>query len=125
MDSDDERASKRPRTSLTQLMAPSPPPRDEVVPNSCSEDDESDDDVPLIPLPIRRPAAVKPMPGWMTNNSSGRPAPAASTPVARPRPVMGKSTPNNNVQVTKGVGGRAVYSIATSNKGAKFYCVQW
>jgi len=65
------------------------------------------------------------MPGWMTDNSSGRPPPAASTPVPRPRPLVGKSMSNKNVQVTQGYGGRAVYSIATSKDDSKFYCVQW
>jgi hypothetical protein len=122
MDSDDERTKKRQRTdTLTQLFEDdSPPPRPrESIPNSCSE--ESSDEEDLKPLPILRAGAsngVKKMPSFMTDKSSGLPAPAAS----RPRPSVAK-TPS--VHINEGYGGRKEYSVVKDYKAATYYCVQW
>jgi hypothetical protein len=121
MDSDDERTAKRPRTSLTQLF--NEVPARESIPNSCSEE-SSDDDEELLPLPINRGTAEKKMPSWMADRSSGRPAPAASNGLARPRPGMSKGLPSN-VQTTPGYGGKIVYSVSTDKGAASFYCMQW
>ena len=125
MDSDDERTNKRQRTeTLTQLFEDDSPPRPrESIPNSCSE--ESSDEEDLKPLPILRAGAsngVKKMPSFMTDKSSGFPAPAASSAASRPRPPVAK-TPS--VHVNEGYGGRKEYSVVKDYKAATYYCVQW
>jgi hypothetical protein len=120
MDRDDERTKKRQRTeTLTQLFEADSPPRPrESIPNSCSE--ESSDEEDLKPLPILRAGAIngiKKMPSFMTDKSSGRPAPAASSAASRPKPP--------SVHVNEGYGGRKEYSVAKDYKAATYYCVQW
>ena len=122
MDSDDERTSKRQRTeTLTQLFEDDSPPRPrDSIPNSCSEE-SSDEEEELKPLPIMRAGGsngIKPMPSFMLDKGSGRPAPAAS----RPGPPVAK-TPS--VHVNEGYGGRKEYSVAKDYKAATYYCVQW
>jgi hypothetical protein len=125
MDSDDERTKKRQRTeTLTQLFDDDSPPRPrESIPNSCSEE-SSDDEEDLKPLPILKLGGnngLKKMPSFMTDKSSGLPAPAASSAASR-LPAVKKST---SVLVNEGYGGRKEYSVAKDNKAATFYCVQW
>ena len=128
MDSDDERTKKRQRTeTLTQLFEDeddsAPRPRDSI-PNSCSEE-SSDEEEELKPLPIMRAGGsngFKPMPSFMLDKSSGRPAPTASSATSRPGPPVAK-TPS--VHVNEGYGGRKEYSVAKDYKAATYYCVQW
>jgi hypothetical protein len=125
MDSDEERTSKRQKTSLTQLFNDASPPR-ESIPNSCSEE-SSDDEEDLKPLPIMRIGGngngVKKMPSFMTDTGSGRPAPAASSAASKPRQPLPKKSPS--VQINEGYGGRKEYSVTKDDKEATFYCVQW
>jgi hypothetical protein len=120
MDSDDERERKRPRTSLTQLMGDAPAP--DSVPNSCSEDSDSDDEPILKPLPLHGDGP-KTMPTWMSGQSSGR-VTAAPTATARPQVGLVKKMPSN-VQTTQGYGGKTVYSVSSGSGTAKYYGVQW
>lgn len=128
MDSDEERQAKRQKQTLTQMFDDDddlPPPK-QSIPNSCSEE-SSDEEEDLKPLPISRAGqngnGIKKMPLFMTDKSSGLPAPAASNAGPRPRQPLFKKTPS--VLVNEGYGGRKEYSVAKDNKEATFYCVQW